>query len=237
MEKRHDRMKYLDQKLCAWGGPWCAAFFGVGLLLAGFVPPPAPGLDAASVAALYQNNTTGIRLGMVLSLLGIAGYVALVGVISAQLRRIPGVGRLAPDLQTGAGSIGVLTVMFPVMLFGIAAFRPERDPALTQLLNDVGWLIIIPAFPTFLAQFAAIAFGILQDQGSQPVFPRWAAYFNAWVGVLFVPGGFAYFFQSGPFAWNGLLAFWVAAGAFFVWLLVMCGLVLRAVNQQAATAA
>ena len=124
--------------------------------------------------------------------------------------------------------------MFPVMILGVAAFRPERDPQITQALNDLAWLIIIPAFPTFIAQFLAIAFGIFQDTTPTPVFPRWAAYFNAWAAVLFVPGGFAYFFRTGPFAWNGLLAFWVAAGAFFVWLLVMTWLTLRAINNEAA---
>ena len=207
-------MNFLDQKMCAWGGPFCAAFLGVGLLMAGFVPPPSPELTPREIAEIYLTNANMIRAGMLLGLVGIAGYVALVGAISAQMRRMQGISRLPPDLQLGAGAIGVLTVMFPVMIFAVAAFRPERDPQMTQMLNDLGWLVIIPAFPTFLAQFMAIAFGTLQDKSPRPVFPRWAAYFNVWVGVLFVPGGFAYFFRSGPFAWNGLLAFWVAAGAF-----------------------
>ena len=229
-------MNFLDQKMCAWGGPFCAGFLGVGLLMAGFVPPPSPNLGAVEIATIYQTNTNMIRAGMLLGLLGIAGYIALVGAISAQMRRMQGISRLPPDLQLGAGAIGVLTVMFPVMIFAVAAFRPERDPQMTQMLNDLGWLIIIPAFPTFLAQFLGIAFGTLQDKSPTPVFPRWAAYFNVWVGVLFIPGGFAYFFRSGPFAWNGLLAFWVAAGAFFVWLLVMTWLVLKAIREEALAA-
>lgn len=225
-------MSVVDQKLCAWGGPFCAVFLGAGLLMAGFVPPPAPSLTAAQVAAVYQADPNMIRAGMFLGLVGIIGYAALVGAISAQLRRIQGISSLPPYLQLSAGSIGVLTVMFPIMIFAITAFRPERDPRLTQLLNDVGWLIIIPAFPTFIAQFLGIAFGTFQDKSATPVFPRWAGYFNAWVGLLFVPGGFAYFFRSGPFAWNGLLAFWVAAGAFFIWLLVMSALTLAAIRNH-----
>jgi hypothetical protein len=224
-------MTLLDQRICAWGGPFCAAFFGAGLLMAGFIPPPSPNLDAAEVAAIYQANPNMIRCGMLLSLVGIAGWVALVGAISAQMRRMQ-CGRLPSYLQLGAGSIGVLTVMFPVMIFAITAFRPERDPQLTQLLNDVGWLIIIPAFPTFVAQFLAIASGVWQDKSAVPVFPRWVAYFNAWVALLFVPGAFAYFFRSGPFAWNGILSFWVAAGAFFAWLIVMTSAMLKTISDE-----
>jgi hypothetical protein len=58
------------------------------------------------------------------------------------------------------------------------------------------------------------------------------AYFNIWVGLLFVPGGVSYFFRTGPFAWCGLLAFWVAAGAFFVWLLVMPWVTVKSINES-----
>jgi hypothetical protein len=229
-------MTLVDQKICAWGGPFCAAMLGAGLLMAGFVPPPSPSLSAQEVATLYQDRASLIRAGMVLGLFGMAGFAALVCAISAQMARMQLPSRLPQYLQLGAGSIGVLTVMFPVMIFAITAFRPERDPQLTQLLNDIGWLIIIPAFPTFIAQFFGIAFGALQDRRAQPVFPRWTAYFNAWIGLLFVPGAFAYFLRSGPFAWDGLLSFWVAATAFFVWLMVMPVLLFRAMRQESAAA-
>lgn len=225
-------MQLLDQKICAWGGPWCALFFGVGLLIAGFVPPPAPSLSAEDIAAIYQADANGIRFGMVLSLVAIVGWIALVGVISVQMRRMQGPSRLPAYLQLGAGSIGVLTVMFPVMIFATTAFRPERDPALTQLLNDLGWLIIIPAFPTFITQFLAFAVGVLQDRSATPVFPRWSAYFNVWVALTFICGAFSYFLLRGPFAWDGLFAFWLAGAAFFLWLLVMGGLCLVAVHND-----
>ncbi|MDE2596544.1 MAG: hypothetical protein KGL44_06685 [Sphingomonadales bacterium] len=225
-------MSAFDQKLCAWGGVACAALFGAGLLLAGFVPPPSPSLSAAEVAAYYREHAGAIRGGMMLGLFGMAGWTAFVGVISAQMRRMQTGSDLPALLQVGAGSIGVLTVMLPIMIFAATAFRPERDPALTQLLNDLGWLIIIPAFPTFIAQFGAIALGTWRDRSPHPVFPRWAAYFNLWMALLFVPGGLAYFFRSGPFAWDGLFDFWLAAGAFFAWLMVMTPLVLKAIAAQ-----
>lgn len=225
-------MKSPDQYICAWGGVFCASTLGIGLLLAGFVPPPSPQLDAPAIAAIYQANAGMIRFGMILGLTGMTGWAAFVGVIAVQMRRMQGSSRLPAYLQLGSGSIGVLTVMFPVMIFAITAFRPERDPALTQLLNDIGWLIIIPAFPTFVAQFLAIAAGVFQDTSPRPVFPRWAAYFNVWIAILFTPGAFAYAFRSGPFAWDGLLAFWIAAGAFFAWLVVMTPLLLQAISAE-----
>jgi hypothetical protein len=229
-------MRSLDQKICAWGGPFCAALLGIGLLMAGFVPPPAPTLSATEIAALYAQNAMMIRLGMILGLAGIAGFIAMVCVITTQMRHMQTSSRLPADLQLGAGAIGVLTLMFPIMIFAIAAFRPERDPALTQMLNDGGWLLVIPAFPTFLAQFGAIAFGALTDKRPDPIYPRWAAYLNIWLALLLIPGAFAYFFRTGPFAWNGLLSFWIAASAFFIWLIVMTPLTLSSINRTSRSA-
>jgi hypothetical protein len=228
-------MSLTDQKLCAWGGWFFVLCFGPGLALAHFIPPPAPTMSATEVAAFYTQHATGIRLGMVLGLLGLTGWVTLVGSISAQMRRMQLSSSLGHNLQLGAGMIGVLTVMLPIMIFATVAFRPERDPAASQALNDLGWLIIIPAFPTFLGQFLGLALGTLADRGPRPVYPRWVAYFNIWVGLLFVPGGLSYFFRTGPFAWSGLLAFWVAASAFFVWLLVMPWVTVKSIDESRTT--
>lgn len=224
-------MTVLDQKICAWGGPFCAATLGAGLLMSGFVPPPSPLLSAQEIAAVYAGNAMMIRIGMIIGLFGISGFIAQVCVITTQMRHMQVPSRLPADLQLGAGAISVLTLMFPTMLFAICAFRPERDPALTQLLNDIGWLLVIPAFPTFLAQFGAIAMGAFMDKRPDPIFPRWAGYLNIWLGLLLVPGALAYIFRTGPFAWNGILSFWIAASAFFVWLIVMTPLTLSAINR------
>lgn len=194
-------------------------------------PPPPPRLSAPEIAAIYRDNAMLIRLGMILGLAGIAGFIALVCVITTQMRHMHTSSRLPADLQLGAGAIGVLTLMFPNMVLAIAAFRPERDPALTQMLNDIAWLFFIPAFPTFLAQFGAIAIGALTDKRPNPVFPRWAGYLNIWLALLLVRGAFAYIFRTGPFAWNGLLSFWITASAFFVWLIIMTPLTLSAINR------
>ncbi|MCY1360840.1 hypothetical protein D9M69_474850 [compost metagenome] len=41
------------------------------------------------------------------------------------------------------------------------------------------------------------------------------------------------FFKSGPFAWNGLFAFWMAAVAFFGWILVTWWVIAKSIRQQA----
>ena len=53
-----------------------------------------------------------------------------------------------------------------------------------------------------------------------------------WTAFLFIPGGLVTFFKAGPFAWNGLLAFWVAAAVFGSWFIVMSVVVRRAVAPR-----
>ena len=46
------------------------------------------------------------------------------------------------------------------------------------------------------------------------------------------PASLLGFFKSGPFAYNGLLAFWLVAIDFFLWMLVMSAVAFRAVSND-----
>lgn len=230
-------MPLIDQRLGFWCGGAFLLLFPAGLLIAGFLPLPSPSLGAAEVAALYRAQPNLIRTGMVLLMLSAAPLLAFYAVISEQLRRIPGIGRATPYLQLGCGTAGAAFIMLSALVLAVVAFRPERDPQLLALLHDLGWLLFVTPFPFALIQNFAIATAILMDQGAQPVFPRWIAYFNIWTGLLFAPGGIAFFFVSGPFAWNGLLAFWLPAVVVVSWMLVMMSAVARAIRRQSEHAA
>ena len=230
-------MNSTAQKVFAYGGPVCALAFGAGLFLMGFVPPPRPSLSPEEIAAIYRQDYPAIRVGVMISLFGLSAWAAYVGVISTQLLRIKGVSRLGALTHLGAGSAGVLTVLIPLMLIGICAYRPERDPVLIQTLNDAVWLSFMMPFSTFLTQFTAFAVAVLGDKSPAPVFPRWTAYVCLWAGLQFAAGGFALFFKTGPFAWNNLFPFWLGGGAFFLWLVVLTPCVLRAIDQEKNQAA
>src|SRR5262249_20233294 len=100
-----------------------------------------------------------------------------------------------------------------------ASYRPERNPEITQALNDLGWLPFIMNWPPALIQCLAIGFAIFGAK--HEVWPRWLGYFNVWCAFIFCAGGLAVLFENGVFAWNGLLACWMAAVFFGVWFIVM----------------
>ncbi|MGH2604166.1 MAG: hypothetical protein ACRDJ9_32865 [Dehalococcoidia bacterium] len=140
------------QRVCAWSGIACfLAFFGA-FVLADFIPPLKPHSSAQEIAEHYRDQTTGIRVGGALMLLSGMFYAAYTAVISAQMRRIPGVPRAAVYTQLAAGAFACLTFLVPAMLLEVAAFRPDRLPADTQTLNDFFWIFLVMPWPPFMTQ-------------------------------------------------------------------------------------
>ncbi|MBO0854292.1 MAG: hypothetical protein J2P18_11035 [Nocardia sp.] len=123
------------------------------------------------------------------------------------------------------GGVSILTLMmaFSVttlmvlnfyggLAFDAAAFRTDRPDAIVQALNDLGFLQPIGGTPLFLAIFGVLAYAILITQSrGEEIFPRWFGYVNLLVVVLYLPEVLAFIFKTGPFAWNGVVGFWIPA--------------------------
>ena len=112
------------------------------------------------------------------------------------------------DMKTYGGSVFVLADL----AWLIAAFRPERDPQLTMMLNDLAWMAFITPVGFILAQNLCLALAIYMDARSKPVFPRWVGHFNILAALLMTPGAFALMFREGPLAWDRSLAFGLRLG-------------------------
>lgn len=221
------------QRLCAWSGLVLMSLFTLGFVVAGFLPPPAPGTSAEQVRQMFIENHGRIRIGLVLLLFGASMAFPWVAAITIQIRRIEGGWDPLALTQFAAGLILSLLFMFPTMIWATAAFRPHaRSPEVIQTLNDLAWLPFIGIGTNSIVQSVAIALAIFRDRREKPVFPRWAAYFNIWIALLLAPGCLVIFFQDGPFAWNGIFVFWVPLIAFGSWFVVMTVLLLRAIREH-----
>lgn len=221
------------QYMCLWSGPIMGTLVTIGWwLLAKFVPPPLPSWNAVEIAGFFAENTTGIRIGMIMMIAGIGFFFPFISLISAQIRRMEGNSSTLAYTQLIAGSMSVAIVLFPVMFWTAASFRPERSPELVQLLNDMAWLITAMTFAPGIIQNIAIGVAILNDKNKQRIVPRWVAYMNFWMAALFLPAGLMVFFVEGPFAWNGLLAFWLPLVAFGIWFNVMIYAMFQAIKNQ-----
>lgn len=217
-----------DLKFCAWMGPVGMLLLFVAMMPAGgLIPPPSPALGAQQLAELYAGNTLGLRLAASLFVTGVACYLVFYVAVSAAMMRMRPNSSLLAAIQLTSGVVGILPLFFAGMLLGAVAFRPERAPEAVQALSDFAWVMIIMPASSVLPQFAALAIAIFRDRSQRPVFPRWVGYVNIWTGILFQSSLMTLLFQRGPFAWDGLFAFWVPFTAFAVWFYVMCWALLR----------
>jgi len=221
------------QNALSWTGPvmlvlWVGAF----IFLAGFIPPPDPEDSAAEVVARFGDDTDLIRLGLVVTMYASALLVPFAAVIAAQMKRIEGA---APLAQTQIVSAGLLSLEFivPIMVWLTAAYRFDAESArLIQMLNDMGWLMFVAVISSVIVQIACFGIAILIDDRDEPIFPRWSGYFMLWVCLLLSPTALCVFFKHGPFAWNGLFAFWVPLTTYAAWMLVTFGLLRAAINRE-----
>ncbi|UXA16678.1 hypothetical protein [Mycobacterium sp. SMC-4] len=221
-----------------WVSLWTGPAVGLVLLIAlvafpGFRPPMSPLLGADEVATFYQANTAWIRFSQVtFNLCGIL-ILPFFMVIVTQMKRMSQSHVLAYCYLTAVVS-GATIFALSNIFFLVAAFRPERDPNLVMLLNDLAWIVFIAPVGMVVAQFLLLALAVYLDTGPGAVFPRWVGHYSLATAVTMVPAAGAAVMQSGPLAWDGLLAFWLRNVAFAAFVVVMFFVLRKAVLQEAA---
>jgi hypothetical protein len=196
--------------LCIWSWPVCVVVFGFGfVVLAGFIPPPREFWSAQRIAEMYADNRTGIRAGIIVAMFASALLLPFYAVISAEIRKIEGPLSLLAPIQYAGAVILVAFFQIICLLWLLASLRPEADPQIIRAANDYCWLVWSTLIPTYVFQYLCMAIAGFMDKRPHPTWPRWAAYLNLWVGTLGAGGVLAVFFKHGPFAWHGLVGFWI----------------------------
>ena len=199
--------------------------------MAGFVPPLQPTATASEVVAYYQQHALGIRAGMVVTMFGALMYMPLGATLAYFISRIEGYFGPLSMLQI-MGSVGTAVLTFyPPMWWLIASFRPDRPEALTLMLSDAGWLQWVGGLTLYYPTIITVAVAAFIDKSPQPVFPRWFGYANLWLVLLLLPGQMIFFFKTGPFAWNGLIAFYLAFIVFAAWFPLAFYILRKAVTK------
>jgi len=228
-------MKTGGQYICLWlvamaGAIWLGCF----LLYPGFTPPLSPSLSADEVAAFYRNpdNLWRARYSMILFNWFGFGLLPLYGVIVVQMKRMKLYSDVLPYGYLAAATSGVGLFATTDLYFLLAAFRPERDPAITQMINDLAWLNFTAPVGFLIAQNVALAIGIYLDKQASPIFPKWVALFNVLIALLIAPAAISAMTLTGPLAWDGIWSFWVRLGAITLWAIVMFFVCWGAVSRE-----
>ena len=206
-------------------GAWCAVVYIVLLMaiwggIGGDLPPHSPSMPVADVARFYREHTQSIRLGNLGVMFAALALIPFASAVSNSIRRIEGeTGTLT--IISIFGGVGTMVLTFyPGAWWLTAAYRPERDATVIQLLSDAAWLQFIGGVSMYLALPGAFGIAILCDDREKPAHPRWVGYASLWLMVLVIPDQLLFFFHDGPFAWNGLFGFWLPLVGLAGWFLL-----------------
>jgi len=203
---------------------WLSAF----LLFPGFVHPMSPTMSLDEIAAFYRDpqNVSRIRYSMILFNWFGVGLIPVLTLIVMQVRRMAHRTPIFSYSLLACAAGGPTLFLVANLFWLLAAYRPERDPVLIQMFNDLAWVTFTSQVPYLIAQSVLLALAIYLDRQARPVFDRWVAHFNLLIAAALVPAAFVGLALGGVLAWDGLLSFWVKNVAIGLWVVVM-GLVLR----------
>ncbi|MDG4667481.1 hypothetical protein [Mycobacterium sp. 236(2023)] len=226
-------MNTRGQRILLWTVPAAAALFALAyLLFPVFSPPLSPTLTPEQVAAFFADNTTGILGVTILCNLIACSLVPLFAVTAVQISRTATSSSAFTYAYVICVGVGLTAFILADYCWAMAAFRPERDPQLISLLNDMAWFFFIAPVGPIIVQNLCLAVSIYLDGRPDPVFPRWVAHFNIATAVLLIPSAFSILQTSGPLAWNGPLSFTLRLGVFACYILVMFVVLLGVVKRQ-----
>jgi hypothetical protein len=226
-------MNTRGQRILLWTAPPAMALLALGYFLFPlFAPPLSPTLSPEEVAAFFRDYNTGI-LGVVILCNLIAGsLVPLFAVTAVQISRTSTSSSVFTYAYVICVGVGTTAFILADYCWGVAAFRPDRDPQLISLLNDMAWFFFIAPVGTIVVQNLCLAMSIYLDDQPEPIFPRWVAHFNIGISVLLIPSAFSILFKTGPLAWNGGVSFTLRIAVLAIYLVVMFLVLLRVVRRQ-----
>lgn len=219
---------------------WTAPVFGAVLLIAfvafpGFRPPMSPQLSADQVAAFYADHTAMIRFSMITYNLCAIMLLPFFMVIVVQMKRMATQSHVLAYCYLTATVSGATIFALADIFYLVAAFRPDRNPELLLLLNDLAWITLVAPVGMVVAQNLLLGAAVYVDThgAGTPVFPRWVGHFAVATGLAMAPAAAAAVARTGPLAWDGTVSFWLRCGAFGTFVAVMFFALRATLHRQA----
>lgn len=228
-------------KFAIWNMPLLAVFFSVGTIMAGIFPPPSPLLTADQVVARLEENLTMIRIGLVICSAGCAFSLPFAAVLAREVQKMTdgglglGVGRnYLADIQLAGTVILGFTIQIPMVMFMATTFNMGHDPELIKSLYDMSFLFVVAPASMGTSWLAFLGFAMLLDRQEIKTFPRWLAYFTLFVAFDFAGSIFCVLTKTGPFAYDGIISYWIPFGTWGAWAMAVSFYMLRSHEREYA---
>jgi hypothetical protein len=224
-----------DEKRELWIGWWTLVVFYnlYGLLF--FVitrtqPPPQPSLTHSEIVQWFDDRHHGLLYGYAIVFI-VGGATAIMNAMLAYSIRRMSVSRAFAYSYLVIYALATLPGM---LIMGVActvgAMRPDRSPALLRWLYDFAFSSFEGTMGVFLIGSLVWMVAVLLDENG--VFPKWFGYLNLCNALTEVVVAPAWIFRSGPFAWDGTIAWWINMGVFVTYTTVFLTLLRRMILRE-----
>lgn len=216
------RQNFFSQKM----GLWCVAAF-VALTVVGWLgigqfitPFPADGGAEATKLWYTETHRMGIIVGCSLFYIACGFLVPASIQFGVMLSKIEGRFPLWSITTAVSGIFISLIVFLNSCAWIAAAYRPEAGADVIQAWTDWSWFAFLLGWVYLTLEMLASAVVEFGDQREQPMIPRWFTWLTLVGAVSLVTAAGPAFFKSGPFAYHGLLGFYMPV---FIWGVYLVG--------------
>lgn len=218
--------------LIYWSLAFLAIFGFAFYCLLHVVPPPPPSNNDDQIAGFFAYHSTSIRIGAALAMTVCGFSLPFAAVISIQMARLGREMWVWAVLQAMGGALVSIWIVFPALVQGTASFTPDRAHGVTRALSDLSFLAQVTTTPYYIFQVIPIAYVCLSTKSDSPYFPRWFGYLSIWSFLITEVGPLGFLTKFGPFAWNGLLVFWLPVFIFFAWVVALASVFITNLTRE-----
>ena len=219
------------QMLCAWASPAFVVSFWIGIwMLSGYVPVKPATWGEAEVMAYYQGNSVAILAGLLVCTFSATCWIPFAVGLADQMKRM--CHPVLANLQLALAISTSVFILLPMEVWMAAAYRPERSPELLLIFHDFAYIMFVGLVIPAWMQVTTLGIACLSDRNPSPIFPRWVGWFCIWCAFLTLTGGLIIFFYDGPFAWDGIIAFYMPLCIWMIWWTIMFFVLRNAILKE-----
>jgi len=224
------------QKIALWCNLVFVALTAIGFLgIAHFILPAHADLTADETKKWFtQDHRWGVIVGC--TIFYIAAGLLTPGSIAfgVMLSKIEGRHPVMSYTTAVCGAFVSLIIFFNCCAWILCAYRPEYGADLIQSWYDYAWFAFLLGWIYVTIEMVASGVAELMDHRAQPMIPRWLTWYTfAGAATICFAAGPA-FTKSGPFAYHGLLAYYLPVAIWAVYLILTTWFMLKELDREAA---